>query len=139
VPEFPGETVVFSGDIVTRDADGYLYFIGRRDAMIKTSGFRVSPTEVEDVANRYPGIAGCVAVGVANTEIGADIALMYTSEAPVDEDAFRKFLEEELPRHMVPRYLIAEESLPATGNQGKFDRQSVSQSVLRQLGVAQDG
>ncbi|HEX6756345.1 MAG TPA: AMP-binding protein, partial [Mycobacteriales bacterium] len=46
VPRYPGETLVYSGDVVTRDEEGYLYFAGRRDMMMKTSGFRVSPTEV---------------------------------------------------------------------------------------------
>jgi acyl-CoA synthetase (AMP-forming)/AMP-acid ligase II len=136
LPQYPGETVVFSGDIVTRDAEGYLYFVSRRDAMIKVSGFRVSPTEVEDVASRFPGIDGCVAVGVPNIEIGADIALVYASAEAVDEDKFRAFLKKELPRHMVPRHLLAQDTLPATGNQGKIDRQAVAQSVLRRLAPA---
>ncbi len=47
------EIAVFSGDTVRRDEEGFLYFIGRRDEMIKTSGYRVSPTEVEEVALRH--------------------------------------------------------------------------------------
>lgn len=133
LPRYPGETVVFSGDIVTRDADGYLYFVGRRDAMIKTSGFRVSPTEVEDIAIRFAGVESCVAVGVPNVEIGADIALVYTAPHPIDEDKYRRFMNDQLPRHMVPRYLFAERSLPSTGNQGKIDRQAVTESVLQHL------
>lgn len=70
--------------MVTRDEEGYLYFQGRRDAMIKTSGFRVSPTEVEETAARFPGVDACVAVGVPNVEIGEDVALVYTVSAPVD-------------------------------------------------------
>jgi amino acid adenylation domain-containing protein len=133
LPQFPGETVIFSGDIVTRDADGYLYFVGRRDSMIKTSGFRVSPTEVEEVAVRFPGVDGCVAVGVPNIEIGEDIALAYTVAETVDEGELRSFLKEELPGHMVPRFLVQERSLPSTGNQGKIDRQAVREAVMRRL------
>jgi amino acid adenylation domain-containing protein len=134
LPQYPGETLVFSGDIVTRDADGYLYFVGRRDAMIKTSGFRVSPTEVEDIAVRFPGVESCVAVGVPNTDNDTDIALVYTAAQPVEEDKFRRFLKDGLPRHMVPRHLFADSALPSTGNQGKIDRQAVTESVLRRLG-----
>ncbi|MEU7588670.1 AMP-binding protein [Micromonospora sp. NPDC049230] len=130
LPEYPGETVVFSGDIVTRDEEGYLYFQGRRDAMIKTSGFRVSPTEVEEIAARFPGIDACVAVGVPNVEIGEDIALVYTVSAPVDPAEFRRFLGDQLPSHMVPHRLVPRPSLPATGNQGKIDRQRVRDSLL---------
>ncbi|PPK71197.1 AMP-binding protein [Actinokineospora auranticolor] len=133
LPTHPGETAVFSGDIVTRDADGYLYFVGRRDAMIKTSGFRVSPTEVEEVACRFPGVDACVAVGVPNVEIGADIALAYGSAAGVDEVELRAFLRKELPSHMVPRHLLGRAGLPSTGNQGKIDRPSVAEMVRDHL------
>ena len=130
LPSHPGETVVFSGDVVIRDDEGYLFFVGRRDQLMKNSGFRVSPTEVEDVAHRFPGVDVCVAVGVPNVEIGDDIALVYTTAEAVDEAAYREFLTQELPRHMVPRYLICEDSLPTTGNEGKIDRQSVRATVL---------
>jgi acyl-CoA synthetase (AMP-forming)/AMP-acid ligase II len=127
---FPGETVVFTGDTVTRDADGYLYFVGRRDSMIKTAGYRVSPTEVEEVASRFAGIEDCVAVGLPNIEIGEDIALVYTSPQAVDEAKFRLFLKRELPKHMVPRHLLHRPGLPETGNQGKIDRQRVREALL---------
>lgn len=133
LPDYPGETVVLSGDIVYRDQDGYLYFVGRQDAMIKTSGFRVSPTEVEEIAIQFCGIESCAAVGVANVEVGQDIALLYTAAAPVDERAYRRFLAERLPSHMVPRHLFAEDSLPSTGNQGKIDRQALAERAADRL------
>jgi len=132
LPQFPGETVVFSGDIVTRDEEGYLYFVGRRDSMIKTSGFRVSPTEVEDVAVRFPGVDSCVAVGLPNIEIGEDIALVYISSGPVAEADFRRFLKAELPGHMVPRFLVPQPLLPITGNEGKIDRRAVREALRAQ-------
>ncbi|MBM0230693.1 AMP-binding protein [Micromonospora sp. STR1_7] len=142
LPEFPGETVVFSGDIVTRDDEGFLWFVGRRDAMIKTSGFRVSPAEVEEVANQFAGVQSSVAFGVANIEIGADIALAYVVDAApgtpgetVDEAEFRHFLRRRLPGHMVPRYLVSQPSFPVTGNQGKIDRRSVRDTVLEVLAL----
>jgi amino acid adenylation domain-containing protein len=132
LPQFPGETVVFSGDIVTRDEEGYLYFVGRRDSMIKTWGFRVSPTEVEDIAHRFAGIDSCVAVGLPNIEIGEDIALVYTAAEPVAEAELRDFLKENLPSHMRPRFLVRRQSMPATGNQGKVDRQVIRDELLAQ-------
>ncbi|MER6333530.1 AMP-binding protein [Streptomyces sp. NPDC001034] len=128
LPQFPGERVVFSGDIVTRDEEGYLYFVGRRDAMIKTSGYRVSPTEVEEIAAGFPAVETCTAVGVRNIEIGEDIALFYSSTGaePVDEEALRSFLKDRLPSHMVPRYLWRRDAFPVTGNGGKIDRQELA-------------
>jgi acyl-coenzyme A synthetase/AMP-(fatty) acid ligase len=58
------EYAVFSGDTVRRDAEGFLYFIGRRDEMMKTSGYRVSPTEVEEVLYATQLVGECVAFGV---------------------------------------------------------------------------
>ncbi|HEX4727849.1 MAG TPA: AMP-binding protein [Jatrophihabitans sp.] len=130
LPQFPGETVVFTGDTVTRDAEGYLYFVGRRDSMIKTAGYRVSPTEVEEVAARFTGIEACVAVGLPNIEIGEDIALVYSAVRDVPVAEFQLFLKRELPKHMVPRFLLCRPTLPATGNQGKIDRQQVREALL---------
>jgi acyl-CoA synthetase (AMP-forming)/AMP-acid ligase II len=128
---FPGEKVVFSGDLVTRDEEGYLYFLGRRDAMIKTSGFRVSPTEVEEVAARFPGVAACVAIGLPNVEIGEDVVLVYDAPDDVDEAAFGAFLRRALPPHMIPRRLVRHDSLPVTGNnEGKIDRRAVREALL---------
>src|SRR5690606_10879359 len=70
-----GGTAVWSGDRVTRDADGLLYFAGRRDAMIKTAGNRVSPQEVEDAAVACAGVAEAVAVGVPDERLGQAIVL----------------------------------------------------------------
>ncbi|NJQ00419.1 AMP-binding protein [Streptomyces zingiberis] len=133
LPRFPGERVVFSGDLVTRDADGYLYFVGRRDALIKTHGFRVSPTEVEEAAAGFPGVTQCVALGVENPEVGADIALVYTASRAFGEPSFRAFLRRELPSHMVPRHLLRQDDLPVTGNQGKIDRRAVTETARRLL------
>ena len=65
------ELAVWSGDIVRRDAEGFLYFIGRRDEMIKTSGYRVSPTEVEEEAYATGLVVDAVAVGVPHARLGA--------------------------------------------------------------------
>ncbi|MCC6248127.1 MAG: acyl-CoA ligase (AMP-forming), exosortase A system-associated, partial [Rubrivivax sp.] len=64
------EIAVFSGDTVRRDAEGYLYFIGRRDEMMKTSGYRVSPTEVEEVLYATKQVGECVAFGVDHPALG---------------------------------------------------------------------
>src|SRR6266481_3830190 len=89
IDRFPGETVVFSGDLVRRDEEGYLYFLGRMDSMIKTRGFRVSPTEIEEHARRFDGVLDAVAFGIDNPEIGQDIAVVYTTtdRTPLASDA----------------------------------------------------
>ena len=64
------EHAVYSGDTVRRDADGFLYFVGRRDEMIKTSGYRVSPTEVEEIVYATALVGECVAYGVEHAIAG---------------------------------------------------------------------
>ena len=137
-PQFPGETLVFSGDRVVRDEDGYLYFVARGDEMIKTKGFRVSPTEVEMEVVRHPDIVDSVAFAVPNIAIGEDIACAYTTASgkPLPEHALIQYLKRNLPSHMVPAYLIHFDSFPITGNAGKLDRKTIKQAAFERLGVA---
>jgi amino acid adenylation domain-containing protein len=124
IDRFLGETVVFSGDLVKRDEEGYLYFLGRMDSMIKTYGFRVSPTEIEEYARRFGGLLDAVAFGIDNPEIGQDIALVYTTtdRIPRASDALTEHFRLAMPHHMVPRWFVHLEAFPATANQGKVDR-----------------
>lgn len=136
-PRFPGETLVYSGDNAYRDEDGYLYFVARRDEMIKTKGFRVSPTEVESEVVNHAEIAGAVAFAVPNDAVGEDIGCAYLSESgePLSEATLRQYLKEKLPGHMVPAHLLHFEHFPITGNAGKFDRKQIKQASLERLGI----
>jgi amino acid adenylation domain-containing protein len=136
-PRFPGETLVFSGDKVYRDDEGYLYFVARADDMIKTKGFRVSPTEVEAEVMRHPDIVDAVAFAVPNITIGEDIACAYTTlaGAPLPEPLLRQYLKGALPNHMVPAYLVHFESFPITGNAGKLDRKAIKHGAFERLGL----
>jgi len=135
IDRFPGETVVFSGDLVRRDEEGYLYFLGRMDSMIKTYGFRVSPTEIEEHARRFEQLFDAVAFGIDNPEIGQDIAVAYTTAdgIPLATDALTDHFRTGMPHHMVPRWFVHLEAFPATGNQGKIDRVLVRQLTLEKL------
>ena len=135
IDRFPGETVVFSGDLVQRDEEGYLYFVGRMDSMIKTHGFRVSPTEIEEHARRFEPVLDAVAFGVNNPEIGQDIAVVYTTtdRTPLASDALTEHFRIGMPRHMVPRWFVHLEAFPATGSGGKVDRVQARQLSMEKL------
>jgi acyl-CoA synthetase (AMP-forming)/AMP-acid ligase II len=135
IDRFPGETVVFSGDLVRRDDEGYLYFLARMDSMIKTHGFRVSPTEIEEHARRFDGLFDAVAFGIDNPEIGQDIAVVYTTthRTPLASDALTEHFRVGMPHHMVPRWFVHAEAFPATASQGKIDRVSVRRFALEKL------
>jgi acyl-CoA ligase (AMP-forming) (exosortase A-associated) len=124
------ELAVWSGDIVRRDADGFLYFIGRRDEMVKTSGYRVSPTEVEEEAYATGLVADAVAVGIPHARLGHGIVLVAspTSGAEPDTESVLAALRRRLPRYMVPLAVEWRESLPRNAN-GKFDRERLRREL----------
>src|SRR3712207_2234633 len=95
-----GGTAVWSGDKVRRDSRGLLYFVGRDDAMIKTSGNRVSPTEVEEAAVASGFIAEAVALGVPDDRLGEAIALIVRPERREAEADLRNYLKRQLPNFM---------------------------------------
>ena len=124
------EMAVWSGDTVRMDEDGYLYFVGRRDEMIKTSGYRVSPTEVEEVVYASGAVAEAVALGVADAALGEAIVVVATPRdgGQVDVDTLLGHCMRELPRYMVPAKVIVRADLPRNPN-GKIDRKSVAATL----------
>ncbi len=115
-----GGVAVWSGDTVTRGADGLLRFVGRVDEMIKTAGNRVSPSEIEEVALASGWTNDAVAWGVADEALGQAILLAVAGTG--DNDAgLRSFLKKELPNFMQPQAIFWHDSLPRNSN-GKLDR-----------------
>jgi acyl-CoA ligase (AMP-forming) (exosortase A-associated) len=117
------EIAVWSGDTVRMDEDGFLYFVGRRDEMIKTSGYRVSPTEVEEAVYATGMVSDAVAVGVPHPTLGQAIALV-ASPAPGTTGNSKLLLDEcrkRLALYMVPAVIEWRDQLPRNPN-GKFDR-----------------
>lgn len=125
------EYAVFSGDTVRRDADGFLYFIGRRDEMIKTSGYRVSPTEVEEIVYATRLVGECAAFGVEHAALGQAIQLIVTAPAEGDDAAalaagLLAECRRRMPAYMVPAGIdVRPGPLPRNPN-GKIDRKLLS-------------
>jgi acyl-CoA synthetase (AMP-forming)/AMP-acid ligase II len=118
------ETAVFSGDTVRRDEEGFLYFIGRRDEMIKTSGYRVSPTEIEEVLYGSQRVGECAAFGVAHPALGQAIFVVVTPREgeQLDDQRLLADCRERLPTYMLPaRIVVRAGPLPRNPN-GKIDR-----------------
>ena len=124
---------MWSGDTVRMDEEGFLYFIGRRDEMIKTSGYRVSPTEIEEVIYGTELVGEAAAVGVPHPVLGQAIVLVATSRAgaTLDQDALLAACKFHLPAFMLPsRIECREGSLPRNPN-GKIDRKLLAQDAAR--------
>ncbi len=118
-----GEIAVWSGDTVRTDEDGFLYFVGRRDEMIKTSGYRVSPTEVEEIVFATGLVADAAAVGVPHAKLGQAIVIVVTSapDTPQDTQRLLESCRKQMPAFMVPHHVQWREEMPRNPN-GKYDR-----------------
>ncbi|MGA2482974.1 MAG: acyl-CoA ligase (AMP-forming), exosortase A system-associated [Candidatus Acidiferrales bacterium] len=116
------ERVCYSGDLVKMDEDGFLYFIGRRDTMIKSSGFRISPTEVEEVLFQTGKLRGAAVIGIPDEVLGQSIkAFVVPREGQTaDAGALLEFCAEKMPRYMVPKTIEVLSELPKTSS-GKVD------------------
>jgi len=120
------ERVCFSGDLVTMDEDGFLYFIGRRDNQIKSSGFRISPTEVEDALSRTDQVRDVAVIGVPDEALGERIKAFVVARegVPVVAELVLAAVSERLPRHMIPKEIEVLDELPKTSS-GKIDYPSL--------------
>jgi acyl-CoA ligase (AMP-forming) (exosortase A-associated) len=127
-----GGMAVWSGDRVRRDSNGLLHFVGRRDAMIKTSGNRVSPQEVEEAAVSTGLVAEAVALGVPDPQLGHAIHLV--ARAAGDPERARAdlipALTRTIPNFMVPRQVHWREVMPISPN-GKLDRVALAAELAQ--------
>jgi acyl-CoA ligase (AMP-forming) (exosortase A-associated) len=131
-----GGTAVWSGDTARRDADGLITFVGRDDAMIKSSGNRISPTELEEAAEATGLVAEAVALGVPDADLGHAIAIVVRPAALADaatlDEALRAALRSVLPNFMQPRHILIRADFPRNPN-GKLDRVAITAAALQEL------
>lgn len=125
------ELAVWSGDGVVADEEGFLYFVGRKDEMIKTSGYRVSPTEIEEVAYDSGLVRDAVALGVEDSRLGQRILLVVTPADGVEltSEGLIAVFRRQLPLYMVPSAVLVQNDLPRSPN-GKYDRNLIKSQVL---------
>jgi acyl-coenzyme A synthetase/AMP-(fatty) acid ligase len=118
------ETVVYSGDLVKKDKEGFLYYVGRKDNMIKISGYRVSPTEVEELLASSGLIAESVAFGVPDDELGYRIRAVVVFKGDEQTGALLEHCRKNAPSYLVPGELFPVSSFPKTAS-GKIDRPAI--------------
>jgi acyl-CoA ligase (AMP-forming) (exosortase A-associated) len=124
------ELAVYSGDLVRRDEEGFLYFVSRKDEMIKTSGYRVSPTEIEEVVYSTGLVGDAVALGLEDERLGQKIVLAVSpaNGKPLEPSTLLAELRSKLPLYMVPTDVVIRPSLPLSPN-NKFDRNLLRQEL----------
>jgi acyl-coenzyme A synthetase/AMP-(fatty) acid ligase len=122
--------VLRTGDLFRTDDDGYLYFVGREDDLIKSRGEKVVPREVEEVLHAADGVREAAVVGIPDDLLGQAVHAHVSPQpgAELDGDALRRHCAERLEDYMVPQVVLVHEELPRTPN-GKVDRRALAESV----------
>jgi amino acid adenylation domain-containing protein len=128
-PLRPGlnERVYRTGDLVHLDLDGNYVFLGRKDHMIKSRGYRIEIGEIETVLCNHPEIKNAVVIPVPDELIGNRISAIVVPLMPgkIRKEDILQYCSQQLPRYMVPEIIEFRDSLPATSS-GKVDRQKLS-------------
>ena len=121
------EKVLYTGDLFTTDEEGYLYWIGRKDDIIKTRGEKVSPKEVEDVLYSFPAVADAAVIGVPDEVLGNAIKAFVTVKpgCSTTEEELLRHCKDHLEDFMVPKYLEISQSMPKTGS-GKISKRDLA-------------
>ncbi len=133
LPEQPDQIAVWSGDQVVCNTEGFYYFKGRMDEMIKVSGYRISPFEIESVFDVLAEIKQAIAFGVSLPGGKQIIQLVVTSDSDeVSEQQLMTFARKQLPAYMVPTDISIQSDIPVTAN-GKPDRATLKRLYLEAL------
>jgi acyl-CoA synthetase (AMP-forming)/AMP-acid ligase II len=118
----PGERLCYTGDLFRMDEEGFFYFVGRKDDIIKTRGEKVAPKEVEAVLYRLDGIVEAAVVGVPDPVLGEAVkAVVVADRARLSEAQILAHCRGNLEDFMVPQMLEIRDELPKTPS-GKIDK-----------------
>lgn len=130
--ELTGEIVVASGDYVYRDEEDYLYFVARHDDMIKTSGYRVSPVEIESVVyENISGVTSCAVFSIENEEIEEEIVLVYSAPSEISKNEMIFELKKHLANYMIPSLIVYKKSISLY--YGEIDKKALKKEVLERV------
>ncbi len=123
---YPGERVFYTGDLFSMDAEGYLYFVARKDDIIKSGGEKISPKEIENVLYSHDQVVEAAVVGISDDILGQAIKAFVVTElgSQVTERELLKYCAERLESFMVPKQIEFKDSLPKTTS-GKINKKEL--------------
>jgi long-chain acyl-CoA synthetase len=126
----PGEKVLHSGDLFRMDDDGYLYFLGRKDDIIKTRGEKVSPREIENVLHELADVAEAAVVGIPDELLGQAIKAVLTLKhgASITAQDVLLHCSQRLENFMIPKVVEFRAAMPKTTS-GKIDKKTLHVAV----------
>lgn len=137
--QYPVERVLCSGDNFRKDDSGFLYFLGRKDDMIKSKGERISAKEVENILCSLEGIAEAAVIGVPDEILGQAIKIYIVTLAPykLTEKRVMRYCVENMETFMVPKYVEFMDELPKTPN-GKINKKQLKVLETEQKWVSKE-
>jgi acyl-coenzyme A synthetase/AMP-(fatty) acid ligase len=126
----PGEQVLYTGDYCRMDAEGYLYFVGRSDEIIKSRGEKIAPKEVENVLMDIAGVREAAVIGVPDELLGQAVKAFVVIEQDItlSEKQLQKECQQRLESFMVPKCIVIVPSLPRT-NTAKLNKRALQESI----------
>lgn len=125
---YRGDALLYTGDFFRKDDEGFLYFVGRKDDMIKTKGERVSPKEIENALCSMQGVVEAAVVGVPDDIFGQAIKAYIVSRIDLTTDEIMKYCSLTLEPFMVPKYIEFRQTLPKT-HSGKIDKKGLFEAT----------
>jgi amino acid adenylation domain-containing protein len=122
----PGEKVLYTGDLFKMDEEGFLYFVSRKDDILKVAGERISPKEIETVLHGIDGVSEAAVIGVNDDILGQAIKafVVLTKDATLTEKDITKYCSRHMEHFMVPKYVEMRDSLPRSSH-GKVDKKKL--------------
>jgi long-chain acyl-CoA synthetase len=123
---YPGELVLYTGDLFKQDEEGYLYFLGRKDDIIKTSGHMVSPKEVENVLCEIDDVVEAAVIGIADDVLGSSVKafVCLSAGSRLTEKEILDFCYKNMEDYAVPKSVVIRDSLPRTDS-GKIQKREL--------------
>ena len=127
------EIVVATGDYVYKDEEGYIFFVCRHDDMIKTSGYRISPLEIERVVyNNIEEVKECAVFGIENEKIEEEIVLVYSGTKELAKNEIIFELKKHLPTYMIPSLIVYKQNMPIMpDNKDKINKKKLKEEILK--------
>jgi len=128
---YQGETLLYSGDLFRQDEEGYLYFLGRKDDMIKSKGERISPKEIENILCSIDGVAEAAVIGVPDEILGQVIKAFIVKKDGFETETndILYYCSKNMESFMVPKFIEFIIELPKSPN-GKIDKKILKQEIF---------
>jgi len=122
----PGEKVLYTGDLFKMDEEGFLYFVARKDDILKVAGERISPKEIEAVLHGIDGVSEAAVIGVDDEILGQAIKVfvVLAKGAALTEKEITRYCSRHMEHFMVPKYVEVRDSLPRSSH-GKVDKKTL--------------